>query len=93
MDNAFIVLDEAQNTTPEQMKMFLTRIGYGSKAVITGDLTQIDLGDGKNSGLTEAVKILKDVEDIGIIKMCIRDRLTLIPKTLFLCFHMTRLYT
>ena len=73
LDNAFIVLDEAQNTTPEQMKMFLTRIGYGSKAVITGDLTQIDLGDGKNSGLTEAVKILKDVEDIGIITLTNKD--------------------
>lgn len=73
LDNAFIVLDEAQNTTPEQMKMFLTRIGYGSKAVITGDLTQIDLGDGKNSGLTEAVKILKGVEDIGIITLTNKD--------------------
>ncbi len=73
LDNAFIVLDEAQNTTPEQMKMFLTRIGYGSKAVITGDLTQIDLGDGKHSGLTEAVKILKDVEDIGIITLTNKD--------------------
>lgn len=58
LDNAYIVLDEAQNTTPEQMKMFLTRIGYGSKAVITGDLTQIDLAEGKRSGLLEATKIL-----------------------------------
>lgn len=73
LDNAFIVLDEAQNTTPEQMKMFLTRIGYGSKAVVTGDLTQIDLGDGKRSGLTDAVQILKDVEDLGIITLTNKD--------------------
>ena len=73
LDNAFIVLDEAQNTTPEQMKMFLTRIGYGSKAVITGDITQIDLADGKRSGLMEAVKILKDVDDIGIITLSNKD--------------------
>lgn len=59
LDNSFIVLDEAQNTTPEQMKMFLTRIGYGSKAVVTGDTTQIDLPRGKNSGLIESTKILK----------------------------------
>lgn len=73
LDNAFIVLDEAQNTTPEQMKMFLTRIGYGSKAVVTGDLTQIDLGDGKRSGLTDAVQILKDVDDLGIITLTNKD--------------------
>lgn len=73
LDNAFIVLDEAQNTTPEQMKMFLTRIGYGSKAVITGDLTQIDLADGKRSGLLEATKILAGIEDIGIITLTNRD--------------------
>ena len=73
LDNAFIILDEAQNTTPEQMKMFLTRIGYGSKAVVTGDLTQIDLGDGKRSGLTDAANILKDVEDIGIITLTNKD--------------------
>lgn len=73
LDNAFIVLDEAQNTTPEQMKMFLTRIGYGSKAVVTGDLTQIDLGEGKRSGLTDAANILKDVEDIGIITLTNKD--------------------
>ncbi len=73
LDNAFIVLDEAQNTTPEQMKMFLTRIGYGSKAVITGDITQIDLAEGKRSGLMEAVKILKDVDDIGIITLSNKD--------------------
>lgn len=66
LDDAFIILDEAQNTTPEQMKMFLTRIGFGSRAVITGDITQIDLPDGKISGLKEAMQVLKDVEDIGI---------------------------
>lgn len=65
LDNSFIILDEAQNTTPEQMKMFLTRLGFNSKAVITGDLTQIDLPD-KKSGLLESVKILKNVEDIFI---------------------------
>lgn len=73
LDNAFIVLDEAQNTTPEQMKMFLTRIGYGSKAVVTGDLTQIDLGDDKRSGLMESVKILSGVEDIGMITLTNKD--------------------
>ena len=72
LDNSFIVLDEAQNTTPEQMKMFLTRIGYGSKAVITGDLTQIDL-DGKKSGLAEAVRILSGIEDIGLITLTNKD--------------------
>lgn len=67
LDSAFIILDEAQNTTNEQMKMFLTRIGYGSKAVITGDITQIDLPEGKKSGLKTVSKILKDVEDIGFM--------------------------
>ena len=73
LDNAFIVLDEAQNTTPEQMKMFLTRIGYGSKAVITGDVTQIDLGEGKRSGLMEATKILSGIEGIGQITLTNKD--------------------
>ena len=73
LDNAYIVLDEAQNTTPEQMKMFLTRIGYGSKAVITGDLTQIDLTEGKHSGLLEATKILKNIEGIGMITLTNKD--------------------
>lgn len=73
LDNAFIVLDEAQNTTPEQMKMFLTRIGYGSKAVITGDVTQIDLAEGKKSGLTEATKILAGIEGIGQITLTNKD--------------------
>ncbi|MGM0880642.1 MAG: PhoH family protein [Bacillota bacterium] len=67
LDDAFIILDEAQNTTPEQMKMFLTRLGFGSKMVITGDVTQIDLPRGKNSGLIEAQRILKDIEEIGMI--------------------------
>lgn len=65
LDNSFIILDEAQNTTPEQMKMFLTRMGFGSKVVVTGDITQIDLPRGKRSGLVEARKVLKNVEDIG----------------------------
>lgn len=73
LDNSFIVLDEAQNTTPEQMKMFLTRLGYGSKAVITGDVTQIDLPKGKSSGLIEAVKILSEVEDIAVCKLTNKD--------------------
>ena len=73
LDNAFIILDEAQNTTPEQMKMFLTRIGFGSKAIITGDLTQIDLPIGKNSGLIDAIKILDNIEDIGICKFNNKD--------------------
>lgn len=66
LDGSFIILDEAQNTTGEQMKMFLTRLGFNSKAVVTGDVTQIDLPDGKRSGLKEAVKILKNVDDIAI---------------------------
>jgi phosphate starvation-inducible PhoH-like protein len=66
LNHAFVILDEAQNTTPEQMKMFLTRIGFGSKAVITGDVTQIDLPRGQRSGLVHAQRVLKDVNDIGI---------------------------
>lgn len=66
LDDAFIILDEAQNTTPEQMKMFLTRLGYNSKIVITGDITQIDLPDAKSSGLIQATKVLKNVDDIFI---------------------------
>ncbi|MDD4565823.1 MAG: PhoH family protein [Eubacteriales bacterium] len=64
LDNSFIILDEAQNTTKEQMKMFLTRLGFGSKAVVTGDITQIDLPKGKKSGLVDAVKVLDNVEGI-----------------------------
>ncbi len=63
LDNAFIILDEAQNTTPEQMKMFLTRIGFGSRAIVTGDITQVDLPDGKKSGLKEAERVLRNVDD------------------------------
>jgi phosphate starvation-inducible PhoH-like protein len=66
LNDAFIILDEAQNTTTEQMKMFLTRLGFGSKAVITGDTTQIDLPTGKHSGLLQALEILPDVEGVGI---------------------------
>ena len=66
LDDSFLILDEAQNTTSEQMKMFLTRLGYNSKAVITGDITQIDLPEGKRSGLIEASKILKNIDNISI---------------------------
>ncbi len=66
LDDSFIILDEAQNTTREQMKMFLTRLGFNSKMVVTGDVTQIDLPDGKRSGLTDAMKILRNVPDISI---------------------------
>ncbi len=66
LDDSFIILDEAQNTSREQMKMFLTRLGFGSKIVITGDVTQIDLPDGKPSGLKEALRVLRDVEGVGI---------------------------
>ncbi len=73
LNDSFVILDEAQNTTPEQMKMFLTRLGYGSKAVITGDVTQIDLPAGKPSGLKEAWRILKGVEGIRFITFTERD--------------------
>lgn len=66
LDDSFIILDEAQNTTREQMKMFLTRLGFNSKIVVTGDVTQIDLPDGKKSGLVEAMRILKGIDDIAI---------------------------
>lgn len=73
LDDSFIILDEAQNTTPEQMKMFLTRLGFNSKAVVTGDLTQTDLPSGKRSGLAEAVKILDGIDDIAIHRFTERD--------------------
>ena len=73
LDDSFIILDEAQNTTPEQMKMFLTRLGFNSKMLINGDITQIDLGDGRKSGLVEVLKILKDIPEISIIKFDERD--------------------
>lgn len=73
LDNAFIILDEAQNTTKEQMKMFLTRFGFNSKVVVNGDMTQIDLPSGRRSGLTHALEVLKDVDEIGFITMNDRD--------------------
>ena len=73
LDNSFIILDEAQNTTPEQMKMFLTRLGYNSKVVVTGDLSQTDLPDGKKSGLSIAAKVLKNIEGIEIFEFSDRD--------------------
>jgi phosphate starvation-inducible PhoH-like protein len=73
LNQSFIILDEAQNTTPEQMKMFLTRIGFGTKAVITGDVTQIDLGRGQKSGLIEAQKVLKDVRGIAMTQFLSQD--------------------
>jgi len=73
LDDSFIILDEAQNTTPEQMKMFLTRLGANSKAVITGDITQIDLPDEKKSGLVEAIRVLRHVEDISTVTLDERD--------------------
>ncbi len=73
LDNAFIILDEAQNTTPAQMKMFLTRIGFGSKVVVTGDASQKDLAPGASSGLDVALKVLKNIDDIGICKLTSND--------------------
>ncbi len=73
LDNAFIILDEAQNTTPAQMKMFLTRIGFGSKVVVTGDDTQKDLAKGQESGLDVAVKVVKNIEDISVCKLTSKD--------------------
>ena len=73
LDDSFIILDEAQNTTCEQMKMFLTRLGFNSKAVVTGDVTQIDLPKGKTSGLKDAVRILKGIDDIAIRRLTAKD--------------------
>ena len=73
LDDSFIILDEAQNTTREQMKMFLTRLGFGSKIVITGDITQIDLPSDKTSGLKEAIKVLEGIDDIAICKLTASD--------------------
>ena len=73
LDNAFIILDEAQNTTPAQMKMFLTRIGFGSKVVVTGDATQKDLAPGTKSGLDVALKVLKNIDEIGICRLTNND--------------------
>ncbi len=73
LDDSFIILDEAQNTTAEQMKMFLTRLGFNSKMVVTGDITQIDLPEGKRSGLIDAVKILKGIEGISTVRLSEKD--------------------
>ena len=73
LDNAFVVLDEAQNTTPAQMKMFLSRIGFGSKAIITGDLTQKDLPSGTRSGLDDALHVLNNIEEIGVCNLTNKD--------------------
>ena len=73
LDDSFIILDEAQNTTPEQMKMFLTRLGFNSKIVVTGDVTQIDLPDGKRSGLIEATRVLRNLKDIAQIEFNEKD--------------------
>lgn len=73
LDDSFIILDEAQNTTPEQIKMFLTRFGYGSRIVVTGDITQVDLGFGKTSGLKQVINILKDIEGIDFLYFTHRD--------------------
>lgn len=73
LDDSFIILDEAQNTTTEQMKMFLTRLGFNSKAVVTGDITQIDLPEGKKSGLKDAMRVLKNIDDISIYHLTGKD--------------------
>ena len=73
LDDSFIILDEAQNTSCEQMKMFLTRLGFNSKAVVTGDITQVDLPDGKKSGLKDIMTVLKGLDDIAIIKLTGKD--------------------
>ena len=73
IDDSFIILDEAQNTTPEQMKMFLTRVGFNSRVIVTGDVTQIDMPDGKKSGLKEVEKILKDIDGISFCYLSDKD--------------------
>lgn len=73
LDDSFIILDEAQNTTKEQMKMFLTRLGFNSKMIVTGDNTQVDLPDGKPSGLSDALRILKNLDDIKIVRLTEKD--------------------
>ena len=73
LNDAFVILDEAQNTTSEQMKMFLTRLGFGSKAVVTGDVTQIDLPVGRTSGLVEAMKVVGNVEGISFVHFDDKD--------------------
>jgi phosphate starvation-inducible PhoH-like protein len=73
LSNAFVILDEAQNTTPVQMKMFLTRLGFGSTCVVTGDITQIDLPRGTTSGLSHALKILQDVQGVAVVQFSDED--------------------
>ena len=73
LNDAFVILDEAQNTTPEQMKMFLTRLGFGSKAVVTGDITQIDLPAGQTSGVVQALKVLRGIDGVSIVHFTDRD--------------------
>ena len=73
LSDAFIILDEAQNTTSEQMKMFLTRIGFNSKVIVTGDITQTDLPPGKKSGLDEAIRLLQGIPGIGIVQLTGKD--------------------
>ncbi len=73
LSDAFIILDEAQNTTSEQMKMFLTRMGFRSRVVVTGDITQTDLPSGKKSGLEEAIQILREISGIGIVELTGKD--------------------
>jgi phosphate starvation-inducible PhoH-like protein len=73
LNDSFVILDEAQNTTSEQMKMFLTRLGFNSKAVITGDVTQIDLPQGKKSGLVEALEVCGKIEGIGVVQFGEKD--------------------
>ena len=73
LDDSFIILDEGQNTTREQMKMFLTRMGFDSRAVVTGDITQVDLPDGSDSGLVEAMKVLKGIRGIETVHFTSRD--------------------
>ena len=73
LNNSFVILDEAQNTTPEQMKMFLTRLGFGSRAVITGDITQVDLPRGHRSGLGHALKVLEPISEIHITRFDSKD--------------------
>lgn len=73
LSHSFVILDEAQNTTTDQMKMFLTRLGFDSKAIITGDITQVDLPYGKTSGLSDAIRILHGIEGIGMVEFTEKD--------------------
>jgi len=92
LDDAYVILDEAQNTTPEQMKMFLTRLGFGSRAVVTGDLTQVDLPKGKMSGLDEARSVLASIEGISFVHLTHQDvvRHSLVQKIILAYANSTR---